>query len=126
MELLRDAHAQIRKTSVEERFSRAATTEEQAVVGRAGRIEYVSSDTGKRLADVIDAGTELVKTDVDPYNAALPIPLQLKAEWKQTPLWTPAQNFPVWRAPTRKSGGRSIPIDMPLQRAVWNVELNQK
>lgn len=71
VELLRDAHAHIGKTSVEERFSRAATTEEQAV-GRAGRIEYVSNETDKRLADVIDAGTELVKTDVELYNAAHP------------------------------------------------------
>lgn len=71
VELLRDTQAQIRGATIEDRFQRAATAEEQAV-GRAGRIEYISNDTDKKILDVIDKGTEYVVSDVEKYNAAHP------------------------------------------------------
>lgn len=71
VELLRDTHAQVDNSGVKDRFDRAASCEEQAV-GRGGRIEYISNDTDKRLLDVIDSGTELVKSDVELYNEANP------------------------------------------------------
>lgn len=71
VELLRDTHAQVDTSSVKDRFERAANTEEQAV-GRGGRIEYISNDTDKRLADVIDAGTDRVMGDVERFNEIHP------------------------------------------------------
>lgn len=71
VELLRDTHAQIDTSSVKDRFERAANAEEQAV-GRAGRIEYISSDVDKRLVEVIDAGSERVVADVERFNEVHP------------------------------------------------------
>lgn len=71
VELLRDTHAQVDTSTVKDRFERAANTEEQAV-GRGGRIEYIASDVDKRLADVIDAGTDRIMGDVDRFNQAHP------------------------------------------------------
>lgn len=71
VDLLRDTHAQVDSSSVKDRFERAANTEEQAV-GRAGRIEYISSDVDKRLIDLIDIGTERVEGLVERFNDANP------------------------------------------------------
>lgn len=71
VELLRETHAKVDTSSVKERFENAAATED-AAVGRAGRIEYISSDVDKRLSDVIDAGTERVEEVVEKFNEAHP------------------------------------------------------
>jgi len=71
VELLRDARSQVDGASVEDRFTRAATTEDQAV-GRAGRIEYISNDTDKKILDIVDRGTDRILADVEKYNAVNP------------------------------------------------------
>ena len=71
VDLLRDVRAQVKDATVEDRFSRAVSTEDNAV-GRAGRIEYISQDTDTKIMDIVDKGTEKIMADVEKYNAANP------------------------------------------------------
>ncbi|MDR0286712.1 MAG: hypothetical protein LBI03_03255, partial [Clostridiales bacterium] len=71
VELLRDVHAQVNGASIEDRFDRAASTEDNAV-GRAGRIEYIDQDTDKKIIDTVDQGTEKITGDIEKYNTANP------------------------------------------------------
>ena len=71
VELLRDVRSQVNGSTIEDRFTRAATTEDHAV-GRAGRIEYISNDTDKKIVDMVDRGTDKILGDVEKFNAANP------------------------------------------------------
>lgn len=71
VELLRDVHAQTKGATIEDRFSRAVSTEDNAV-GRACQIEYVKPETITAIDSKIDAGTEKIVADVEKYSIANP------------------------------------------------------